>query len=109
MTLGKATGNPGCCRFSVIRSGTQDLRPGEFSAVPCGTDQYFDCYPGLASWAIFRRPYGTQFEIVFRGALRRSVEELVLRAFAARYFFKDGEGGPQGLKPGFIQEAFCTA
>jgi hypothetical protein len=40
---------------------TQDLRPGLLSAVPTGLIRYALVYPGLASWATFSRPYGTEF------------------------------------------------
>jgi hypothetical protein len=46
--------------------GYPGLHPGAFSAVPTGLDQVFESYPGLTSWAIFSRPYGTEFaHVVF--------------------------------------------
>ena len=34
------------------------------SAVPAGLAELLDMFPGLTSWAKFRRPCGTEFETV---------------------------------------------
>jgi hypothetical protein len=41
--------------------GCPGLRRGPFSAVPAGLGRPFKSNPGLASWAKFSRPYGTEF------------------------------------------------
>src|ERR1700733_11385611 len=40
----------------------QDWSPGTFSAVPTGLGRFSNFYPGLTSWAILSRPYGTDRE-----------------------------------------------
>jgi hypothetical protein len=49
--------------------GCPGLRRGPFSAVPAGLNHVFVMYPGLASWAKFSRPYGTESS---RGSRTRS-------------------------------------
>ena len=41
--------------------GCPGLRRGRFSAVPAGLGRPFKSNPGLASWAKFSRPCGTEF------------------------------------------------
>ncbi len=49
--------NPRC---EESRQGRLNANP-QVSAVPVGTDSVFaGCNPGLSSWAIFRRPFGTR-------------------------------------------------
>ena len=61
--------------------GCPGLRPGIFSAVPGGTAPGSHVHPGLASWAIFSRPCGTDLPVEF-SRCRASFPRLIRALFA---------------------------
>ena len=62
---------------------------------PNGTHSFFKSYPGLTSWAILRRPCGTEFEGPHADfEARRSVRKTDLRAFRGRVRTGKETAGP---------------